>query len=72
MMLSGNNLGSYAINFDSSLFNRLQVGYQIIIAEVEGVSISKCEKCTLSKTECLTDVLLWLPKQIEEKGIEVW
>ena len=37
-----------------------------------GVSISKCEKCTLSKTECLADLLLWLPKRIEGEGFEVW
>lgn len=38
----------------------------------EGVSLSKGEKYTRSKTECLADLLLWLPKRIEEKGFEVW
>jgi hypothetical protein len=36
-----------------------------------GVSISKREKCTLSKTGCRADLLMWLPKRIEEKGFEV-
>jgi len=35
---------------------------------MKGVSISKREKCTLSKTEGLTDLLNWLPKGIEERG----
>ena len=37
-----------------------------------GVSISKREKCTLSKTEDLADLLTWLHKRIEEKGFDVW
>ncbi len=35
-----------------------------------GVSISKREKCTLSKTGCRADFLMWLPKGIEEKSFE--
>ena len=37
-----------------------------------GVSISKREKCTLSKTGCLAELFIWLPKRIEEKGFGVW
>src|SRR5216683_1533465 len=35
-----------------------------------GVSISKREKCTLSKTGGRADLLIWLHKRIEEKGFE--
>src|SRR5712692_3609136 len=37
-----------------------------------GVSISKREKCTLSKTECFADLLIWLHKRVEEKDFGVW
>jgi hypothetical protein len=37
-----------------------------------GVSLSKLEKCTLSKTGCLAELFIWLPKRIEEKGFGVW
>jgi CBS domain-containing protein len=36
--------------------------------DVIGVSISKREKCTLSKTGGHADLLIWLPKRIEERG----
>jgi hypothetical protein len=36
-----------------------------------GGSIAKREKCTLSKTEGCADLLIWLPRRIEEKGFEV-
>ena len=37
-----------------------------------GVSISKREKCTLSKTRGRADLLIWLHKRIEEKSFESW
>ncbi len=39
---------------------------------IYGVSISNLEKCTLSKTGCPADVLIWLHKRIEEKSVKVW
>src|SRR2546421_9379999 len=36
-----------------------------------GVSISNSEFCTLSKMGRITNFLMWLHKQIEEKGCEV-
>jgi hypothetical protein len=38
---------------------------------VWGVSISKPEKCTLSKIGGRADLLMWLHKRIEEKSFEV-
>jgi hypothetical protein len=42
--------------------------YSNISTTVAGVSISKREKCTLSKTEGLAASLNWFPKWIEERG----
>jgi hypothetical protein len=44
--------------------------YHSILNTLEGVSISKRAKCTLSKTGCRADLLMWLPKGIEEKSFE--
>jgi hypothetical protein len=38
----------------------------------EGVNISQREKCTLSKTGYLADLLICLLKRIEEKSFEAW
>jgi hypothetical protein len=46
--------------------------YLMCVETAHGVCISKREKCTLSQTGCLADLLNWLPKRIEEKGFEAW
>lgn len=47
---------------DTWKFMRMPVSWE------GGVSISKREKCKLSKTEGLAASLNWLPKWIEERG----
>src|SRR6266571_5350906 len=46
--------------------------HQGFILLMIGVSISKREKCTLSKTRGRADLLIWLHKRIEEKSFESW
>ena len=42
-----------------------------VTVSAHGVSASKAENCTLSKTGDRADALIWLHKWIEEKDFEV-
>jgi hypothetical protein len=60
-----------AMRVDSRKEKRKQMPVQTRSTD-EGVSISKLEKCTLSKTGGPADVLICLHKRSEEKGVDMW
>jgi hypothetical protein len=51
--------------------NRTVNDIETVKVDELGVSISNREFCTLSKTGCRADLLMWLHTRIEEKGFEI-
>jgi len=56
----------------NALFGDVKQELRTKLPPEQGVSISKLEKCTLSKTGGPADVLIWLHKRSEEKGVDMW